>query len=433
MDGAPQSNLDYLRWRWTLLPAVARRVWKGAGVFLLVLWLAGALVASRSVAYVAAMEPAGRAIGAALVGPGGLALWWAESEEIFQETAQNPAPWWMGAVAANGVLAYLLGSRLFAPTGTKERNHFHQQRHRLEQGRLEGEEILERTSTARGVPLAIAGGREQATVSLPYQGGEGHVLVVAPTRAGKGLHLTETLLSWPGPLVCIDPKLEQWKRTAGVRQWLGPVYRLPGYSLPLADYYDLRDGDDLAELHFHLLKPWQSREPIFANKSKPLFSAVADYAAAHGLDAVRTLLDAAAGDPVAVLLALERVARRQVRQFTNGLGAREYVHDRFATSAYGTFTTQLGDYQKHVDTIAPLPGGPPPIPRLIPGQISRYQKSSGRKAAICSGSSPCSSRYCCKRVRMARKSRRRRKPRLNMILPGFVSFLGIQPPARASN
>jgi type IV secretion system protein VirD4 len=362
MDRTPASNFDYVRWRWTLLPAAARRFWKGAGALLLLVWLAGALAAAHSVAALAAMDPAPRLLLAAGVGPGGLALWWLELQGLYRETAADPAPWWLGILFLNGLTVALLGGRLFAEAGTAERNAFRQHRHRLAQGRLEEGEILARVPTARGVPLALAGGREPATVSVPYAGGEGHVLVVAPTRAGKSLHLTEALLAWPGPVVCLDPKSEQLRRTAGERAKLGPVYNIPGYSLRLADYYNLADGDDLAELHYHLLKPWQSREPIFANKSKPLFAAIAAYAAAHGLDPLRALLDAAASDPVALLLALERVALRDVRAFTNGLRASEYVHDRFATSAFGTFSTQLSDYQKHVETIAPGPGRPV-IPR----------------------------------------------------------------------
>jgi hypothetical protein len=106
------------------------------------------------------------------------------------------------------------------------------------------------------------------------------------------------------------------------------------------------------------LRPWQDREKVFAEKSLSLFTAVALYAEAKGLDPVRVLLDLAESDPVQALAALERVpaARRHVRVFTNGAPPGGFQDDRFATSAFGTFTTRLAPYQKHVDTIAPPQG-----------------------------------------------------------------------------
>jgi type IV secretory pathway TraG/TraD family ATPase VirD4 len=82
------------------------------------------------------------------------------------------------------------------------------------------------------------------------------------------------------------------------------------------------------------------------------------------LNPLRVLLDAADCDPVEVLLALESVpaAKKYVRLFTDGLPPQKYHDNRFATSAYGTFTTMLGGYQKHIDTIAPRQNGPTVIP-----------------------------------------------------------------------
>jgi hypothetical protein len=63
-------------------------------------------------------------------------------------------------------------------------------------------------------------------IGLPSTADTGHIAAVGPTRLGQGLHLTDTLIRSPGPVVCIDPKGEQWQRTAGFRQQAyGP--RLP--------------------------------------------------------------------------------------------------------------------------------------------------------------------------------------------------------------
>ena len=193
-------------------------------------------------------------------------------------------------------------------------------------------------------------------------------LLLAPTRSGKGLHLTQTMLTWPGAAIIVDPKGEQYQRTAGERQkrFGAPIYRLPGSQVHLAYYYDyLLDRDSLFELHHHLLRPWQSRERIFADKSRTLFSAAAEYARAFQLNPIRILLDMAESDPVDVLTAMETLpaARKYVRLFTDGLSAKKYYENRFATSAFGTFTTMLNGYQKHIDTIAPTRNNETVIPR----------------------------------------------------------------------
>ncbi|MBE2225411.1 MAG: type IV secretory system conjugative DNA transfer family protein [Anaerolineae bacterium] len=181
-------------------------------------------------------------------------------------------------------------------------------------------------------------------------------MVVAPTRAGKGLHLTDTLRHYPGPALVVDPKGEQFQRTAALRSRLGPVYRIPGHQVHLSAYYrHLRDRDETIELHTHLLRPWASSEPIFAEKALSLFTAVGLYAQAKHLNPIRLLLDLAESNPVEALTALRKVeaARRHVDIFTNGAAPDAYQEDKFVTSALGNFTTRLAPYQKHIDTIAP--------------------------------------------------------------------------------
>ena len=121
-----------------------------------------------------------------------------------------------------------------------------------------------------GLPLALVEGE---VIGIPFGADRGHVAVIAPTRSGKGLHLTETLLRWPGAAVVLDPKGEQWARTAGTRVQLGPVYRLPEQGIDLADAFRLHDPLDVQELHANLLRTWKDREPIFGEKSLSLVHA----------------------------------------------------------------------------------------------------------------------------------------------------------------
>jgi hypothetical protein len=80
-------------------------------------------------------------------------------------------------------------------------------------------------------------------------------------------------------------------------------------------------------------------------------------------------LDAGEWDPVAVMKGMETVAaaKQYIRLFTDGLPPERYQENRFATSAFGTFTTQLAGYQKHIDTIA----------AMIPTPLNR-QSSTGK-------------------------------------------------------
>jgi len=56
--------------------------------------------------------------------------------------------------------------------------------------------------------------------------GEGHLLTVAPTRAGKGqAHIIPTLLEHKSCVVVLDPKGENYKETAAARRGFGPVFK----------------------------------------------------------------------------------------------------------------------------------------------------------------------------------------------------------------
>src|SRR6266851_5663304 len=52
----------------------------------------------------------------------------------------------------------------------------------------------------------------------------GNLLVVGPTRSGKGLLATSQLLTWQGSVVVNDIKGELFTQTAGYRSTLGPVF-----------------------------------------------------------------------------------------------------------------------------------------------------------------------------------------------------------------
>jgi type IV secretion system protein VirD4 len=83
-------------------------------------------------------------------------------------------------------------------------------------------ELITLEQAKKGIILGYAYGKRFGIV--PGSAGRkelGHVLVTAPSRRGKGLHLITNLLSWSGSAVVVDIKGENFARTAGYRAKIG--------------------------------------------------------------------------------------------------------------------------------------------------------------------------------------------------------------------
>ncbi len=351
------KNSYYLQRWWRKMPPPKKRRWYiGLSLFAL-FWVAGAFYAPTVVAGIGRLSGGARLLMS--LGMGGFAWLWGGLKAMgaMEETAQEPNLLWLplslALPAAMYGFFYLL-DQVPNPLVNMQRQN---EEFARTQGRVQEEEISQALPIKQGIPLAeLPTPTGTLKVGLDYQQAEGHVLVVGPTRSGKGLHLTDTLLTYPGAALVIDPKGEQFARTAAFRSQFGPVYHIPGHQVDLAQYYHhLLDRDDTAELHYHLLRPWESRETIFADKALALFTAVGLYAQEKHLNPIRVLLDLAESDPEEALTGLEAVTavKRHVRVFTNGAKPETYREDKFVTSAFGNFTTRLAGYQKHLATIAP--------------------------------------------------------------------------------
>ncbi len=272
--------------------------------------------------------------------------------------------WWtlygsLGATMTVSVVLYLMWRR--APASAKAWTAVQQALHRRGQGQLSAAEaatLYALPPQMNGLPLAqvstkssrFSRANEQTIVGVSSQREMGHIAVIAPTRAGKGLHLTSVLQQWQHAALVIDPKGEQCQRTAGARQLLGSVYNLPHHTLDLSHYYDWSNRNDLTELHRHLIQPQAYTQSIFAEKSRVLFDAAGKFAAAHGLNPLRVLLEAGNGDIRVALTAWETVAKNEVRMFTNGHSPKK-LEDRFVSSAWGTLTTRLYAYYHSLATL----------------------------------------------------------------------------------
>ena len=98
----------------------------------------------------------------------------------------------------------------------------------------------------------------------------GNLLVVAPTRGGKGLLATSQLLTWQGSVVVNDIKGELFAQTAGYRSTLGPVYVIDptGVGHRYDPLLGKKTEDELLSSATHLLfKPDEGEGAIFTQRA----------------------------------------------------------------------------------------------------------------------------------------------------------------------
>jgi len=250
-----------------------------------------------------------------------------------------------GGVLLLCIMPFLLGEQ-GVPRARWQRLAHH---HAVRQGRLPLREVRKRLQLeGPGLPLALVEGE---VIGIPFGADRGHVAVIGPTRSGKGLHLTETLLRWPGAAVVLDPKGEQWARTAGTRSQLGPVYRLPEQGIDLLDAFRMHDPLDVQELHADLLRTWKDREPIFGEKSLAIVHAAVATGEAigeHPLQVLARWIEKGAGLALAEGF---RYAPARILQFTDSDRPSSQELNKFAQSAWGTMTTRLEPLLAHVPAV----------------------------------------------------------------------------------
>ncbi|MEM8863481.1 MAG: type IV secretory system conjugative DNA transfer family protein, partial [Chloroflexota bacterium] len=275
---------------------------------------------------------------------------------FFQSIIPEEVPLFVAGAGIFLMLSLMHLIWMWMPAHFRRASRYLVKQYRQEQGRLTPKECEQKGLILQdeGLPLASLNKktRQRGKKMLGKPSGhiEGHTLVVGPTRSGKGMHLTELLYSSNYAMIVVDPKGEQYARTAGYRSAnYGPVYTLPGNSLDLSTYYKLQHNDHLTELHFHLMKPWADSQTIFAEKARFLFQAAGAYAQQHALNPMQTLLDAANTAPAVSLEALATADFDAIMNFTNGDAVDKL--DKFAASSWGSFTTRMFDYQQHWHTL----------------------------------------------------------------------------------
>src|SRR5712692_3627416 len=102
----------------------------------------------------------------------------------------------------------------------------------------------------------------------------GNLLLVGPTRSGKGLLATSQLLSWQHSVIVNDIKGELFLQTAGYRCTLGDVYviDLTGVGHAFDPLHGKKTEDEFLSTAKHLLYQPDERDKVFTQRSIGMLS-----------------------------------------------------------------------------------------------------------------------------------------------------------------
>jgi type IV secretory pathway TraG/TraD family ATPase VirD4 len=178
-----------------------------------------------------------------------------------------------------------------------------------------------------------------------------HVLVVGPTRSGKGLMITHNLLTWTGNAIINDPKGEHHAQTSGYRASLGHRIRVidpRGFGDRFDPFSALGSSlDGLRAAAEVILETDRERDPIFAQRASAALYAALCAARLEGQPVLPYLRSVTKGSIDGFVKTLRRIKDDQVTQgLTDFLDCSPYAfdndrHDRFLLSAWGTMIAKL--------------------------------------------------------------------------------------------
>ena len=172
----------------------------------------------------------------------------------------------------------------------------------------------------------------------------GNLLVVAPTRGGKGLLAVSQLLTWPHSVVVNDIKGDLFTQTAGYRSTLGPVLVIDPTGA--GHRYDPLTGkqteDELLSSATQLLfRPDEGDGAIFTQRATVMLTQLFLAARQEGfppLPYVRTMIR---DGLVAAVSRLQAINPELATQFLNVAFPEANLSDRFLLSAWGTLDTRM--------------------------------------------------------------------------------------------
>jgi type IV secretion system protein VirD4 len=172
----------------------------------------------------------------------------------------------------------------------------------------------------------------------------GNVLVVAPTRGGKGLLATAQLLSWPHSVIVNDIKGELYTQTAGYRSMLGKVYVIDPTGI--GNRFDPLRGKhtdlELKSIAKSLLyKPDEGDGEVFTQRATRMLTQLFHAARTEQVSPLRYVA-AMINEPIQEVAGrVGRISPQLATRFLDDSLANPDFHNKFLLSAWGTLTSRL--------------------------------------------------------------------------------------------
>lgn len=177
--------------------------------------------------------------------------------------------------------------------------------------------------------------------------GDGHLLTVAPTGAGKGQHfIIRSLLDYEGPAVVLDPKGENYRETAWRRNLFGQVYKWAPFEADSDCYNPLdfvSDWDD-ARVLADLMIVSSGRDQFWDMAARNLLTGLIIFVISNrppekrNMREVCRLLAAGPDDRDEMVRTLQQSDDDNLVDLGNRIAAQE---DRLKESIYESLNTQL--------------------------------------------------------------------------------------------
>jgi len=206
-------------------------------------------------------------------------------------------------------------------------------------------ELAQRTPVTNGLLLGRRGAGDVVSVVPTKTRRElGNLLIVGPTRSGKGLLATSQLLSWQHSVIVNDIKGELFASTAGYRSTLGPVFVIDptGVGHCYNPLHGKRTEDEFFSAASHLLfTPNEGEGAIFTQRAIVMLSQVflaAFLENAPPLPYARHLIRSGLG---ATAKRLHTVSPILATQFLDVSFEEANLSDRFLLSSWGTLTARM--------------------------------------------------------------------------------------------
>jgi type IV secretion system protein VirD4 len=180
--------------------------------------------------------------------------------------------------------------------------------------------------------------------SLPTRRELGNVLVVAPTRGGKGLLAVSQLLTWPHSVIVNDIKGELFKQTAGFRKTLGEVYVIdPSGICHRYDPLLNKTGEsELLSAATNLLhKAEEGEGAIFTQRAIVMLTQILLAARLMNVPLLAFVRDVVRLGLYGAATRLQVLDPSLATQFLDMTYSRADFQDKFLVSCWGTLSTRM--------------------------------------------------------------------------------------------